>query len=51
MTGTVEIALAGAPSALDEIADKIAAADHMAAPELGTDVVIRPASAPQAAPQ
>lgn len=44
-------ALAGAPSALDEIADKIAAADHMAAPELGADVVIRPASAPQAAPQ
>ena len=35
----------GTPSALDSVADKIAAADHMAAPELGDDVRIQPSSA------
>lgn len=35
----------GTPSALDWVADKIAAADHMAAPELGDDVRIQPSSA------
>lgn len=35
----------GPPSALDWVADKIAAADHMAAPELGDDVRIQPSSA------
>lgn len=41
----------GAPSALDWVADKIAAADHMAAPELGDDVRIQPSSATPSAAQ
>ncbi|MDO4794713.1 MAG: lytic transglycosylase domain-containing protein [Brachymonas sp.] len=39
----------GTPSALDWVADKIAAADHLAAPELGDDVRIQPSSATPAA--
>lgn len=40
-----------APSALDWVAEKIAAADHMAAPELGDDVRIQPSAAtPSATP-
>ena len=39
-------ALPQGPTALDTVASKIAAADSSVAPELGQDVVVRPAAAP-----